>query len=94
MPDISVIDGGIESQGGTTRGRQMVIEHLYDPKTGQLLESWARKAVQLLPRIYKGGGGVKIITVKEETNDDDEVTGTKSYWYACDVEGNVIENEG
>jgi spore cortex formation protein SpoVR/YcgB (stage V sporulation) len=92
VPDISVVDGGIESANATTsKGRQLVIEHIYDALSGQLLESWARESTKKLPRIFKGGGGVKILTVKEETNDDDEVTGTVPWYYAADAEGKLTE---
>jgi spore cortex formation protein SpoVR/YcgB (stage V sporulation) len=86
-PDISVIDGGVDS----ANGRMLVLEHRWDALTGQLLEPWARKAIQLLPRIWKQGG-VKLITYKDEI---DEKTGEcknpRRFIYEVNAKGELSE---
>jgi spore cortex formation protein SpoVR/YcgB (stage V sporulation) len=86
-PDMSVIDGGVDS----SHGRTLIIEHIYDPLTGQLNETWTRNALQLIPRIWKQGG-VKLLTKKDEV---DEETGENvrafDFFYAVDVKGELTE---
>lgn len=86
-PDISVIDGGVDS----TNGRTLVLEHLYDSLTGQLKPSWAREALKLLPRIWKQGG-VKIITWKDDVDENTgETKDAYQFYYSVDAAGHIEE---
>jgi spore cortex formation protein SpoVR/YcgB (stage V sporulation) len=88
-PDISVIDGGVDS----ANGRTLVLEHLFDPLTGPLKPSWARESLKLLPRIWKQGG-VRILTTQTEVDEDTgEVTKAWGYRYEVDAKGNLTEGK-
>jgi spore cortex formation protein SpoVR/YcgB (stage V sporulation) len=92
IPKMSVIDGGIDSQNFTPGNRQLVIQHHYDPRTGQLRESWARESMKLLPRICKFPGGVKLLTMKDSFDEETgETTNPYGFWYAVTAKGELTE---
>lgn len=85
FPDIAVVDGGKDSANAGT----LTLEHIFDPITGFLLQSWARESLKLLPRIWKGAGGVKLLTQEGEVTKEGELKEQYEYYYTVDREGNV-----
>jgi spore cortex formation protein SpoVR/YcgB (stage V sporulation) len=94
IPKISVVDGGVDSQNGTPGNRTLVIKHHYDPRTGQLRESWAQQSMKLLPRIWKQGG-VRLETMKDEIDEDTGETKNAYAWvYEVNAKGELSERRG
>lgn len=91
IPKISVVDGGVDSQNGKPGNRTLVLKHHYDPRTGQLRESWTRESLKLLLRIWKQGG-VRLETMKDDIDEETgEAINPYPYIYEVDAEGNLTE---
>jgi spore cortex formation protein SpoVR/YcgB (stage V sporulation) len=93
-PKISVIDGGVDSQNNGQGNRVLILKHHYDPRTGQLRESWARESMKLLPRIWKQGG-VRLETMKDEIDEDTgETRAPYKFIYEVTAKGELSERKG